>query len=237
MYLTYYFYSDPLVSSAFNAIQNYELTENETKTKDALLETILKAKTVASILSASDSPNIQRNHALKVVSLLSDWTTLNRIKLEDFENDPRFIKLCRLLGRSVSSGRQMERMDAFQTQDLNLVLGVAGDDEAAKLISGISLPQMIKVMTQLAQQKRRSTPLLRSLAYNISGNSEQLNLKQCADLLYSMASLNFSDTVLIARIGIDITAGLAKNEDRPAVVGSIITSLGLMRFRDPGKRM
>lgn len=221
------------MSSAFKSIKKNEPTENE----DTVLQTILNAKTVNSILSVSDSPNIQRNHALKVVSLLSDWTTLNRIKLEDFENDPRFIKLCRLLGRTVSSRKPMERMDAFQTQDLNLVLGVAGDDEAAKLISGISLPQMIKVMTQLSQQKRRSTPLLRSLAYNISGNSEQLNLKQCADLLYSMTSLNFSDTVLIARIGIDISAGLATNEDRPAVVGSIITSLGLMRFRDPGKLM
>lgn len=163
------------------------------------------------------------------------------MQLSDFENDARFIKLCRLLGRAVpkqqngGSAANQSKIAGFRTDDLNTVIGVAGDDEAAKLIASISIPQMIKVMSALAQKKRRSTPLLRSLAYNISNNSEQLDLKQCADLMYAMAVLNFPDTVLIGRISMDVQSGLTQNMDKPAAVGSIITSLGLLKYRDAGK--
>ncbi|XP_054747383.1 FAST kinase domain-containing protein 4 isoform X2 [Anastrepha obliqua] len=112
------------------------------------------------------------------------------------------------------------------------LLGVAGDDEAAKLIASISLPQMVKVMSTLAQRKRRSTPLLRSLAFNISSATEQLDLKQSADILFAMASLNFQDSVLAAKICADIQAVLPKNTEKSAVVGSILTSLGIMKYRD-----
>lgn len=166
------------------------------------------------------------------------------MQLADFENDTRFIKLCRLLGRAVpkqngtsAAAAQQGKIAGFRTDDLNTVIGVAGDDEAAKLIASISIPQMIKVMSALAQKKRRSTPLLRSLAYNISNNSEQLDLKQCADLMYAMAVLNFPDTVLIGRISMDVQSGLAQNKDKPAAVGSIITSLGLLKYRDAGKNL
>lgn len=124
------------------------------------------------------------------------------------------------------------KISGFRTDDLNTVLGVTGDDEAAKLIASISLPQMVKVMSSLAQKRRRSTPLLRSLAYNISSNSTILDLKQCADLLYSMAVLNFPDPMLIGRICTDLHSGLEKNTEKPAAVGSIITSLGLLKYRD-----
>lgn len=171
---------------------------------------------------------------------MAEWSSINRVQLADFENDARFIKLCRLLGRAVpkqngSTAANQSKIAGFRTDDLNTVIGVAGDDEAAKLIASISIPQMIKVMSTLAQKKRRSTPLLRSLAYNISNNSEQLDLKQCADLMYAMAVLNFPDTVLIGRISMDVQSGLAHNKDKPAAVGSIITSLGLLKYRDAGK--
>lgn len=136
---------------------------------------------------------------------------------------------------SAGNAANNQRITGFRTDDLNTVMGIAGDDEAAKLIATISVSQMIKVMSALAVKKRRSTPLLRSLAYNISSNSDRLDLKQCADLLYAMAVLNFPDSVLIARIGIDIQNGLAENIDKPAVVGSIVTSLGLLKFRNSGE--
>lgn len=127
-------------------------------------------------------------------------------------------------------------MSGFRTEDYNTVMSIAGSDEAAKLIATISVPQMIKVLSQLAAKKRRSTPLLRSLAYHISSSSETLDLKQCADLLYGMAMLNFPDSVLIARVGIDIQNGLAENKSKPAVIGSIVTSLGLLKFLNAGKQ-
>lgn len=209
--------------------------------KISIDEQIINAKTVAGLLKISElNSNISRNHALKIVSILAEWSSIKKAKLSDFENDPRFIKLCRILGRTVSksnlnnnnNNNNSNKISGFRTDDLNTVLGVTGDDEAAKLIASISLPQMVKVMSSLAQKKRRSTPLLRSLAYNISSKSTILDLKQCADLLYSMAVLNFPDSILISRICTDLHSGLEKNTDKPAAVGSIITSLGLMKYRD-----
>jgi hypothetical protein len=81
-----------------------------------------------------------------------------------------------------------------------------------------------------AQKKRRSTLLLRSLAFNISGSSEQLDMKQCAEFLYSTAVLNFSDPVLVSRIWLDVETGLGSNKDKSAMVGSILTSLGILKY-------
>lgn len=199
------------------------------------------------LLSVSESSGpLSRKHALKIVSMLAEWSSLNRAKIAEFENDARFLRVCRVLGRTMgksnnangSSGIEKnspKRISGFRTDDLNTVLGVAGDDEAAKLIASISLPQMVKVMSTLAQRKRRSTPLLRSLAFNISSTTEQLDLKQSADVLYAMAILNFQDSVLAAKICSDIQTTLPKNTEKSAVVGSILTSLGILKYRDLGR--
>jgi len=73
------------------------------------------------------------------VSTLADWASTSRVKLSEFEADPRFLKLCRMLGKENLNGKN----NLFS--DLSTVLGITGDDEAAKLISSISLPQMVKV--------------------------------------------------------------------------------------------
>lgn len=231
--------SDPMIAAAFESLTKDE-TDTTSSKRDQIDELILNANTVMGLLSIAESnAAITRKHALKIVSILAEWSSINRIQLSEFENDSRFIKLCRLLGRSVNKQQNEKtggnKITGFRTDDLNTVIGVAGDDEAAKLIASISVPQMIKVMSALAQKKRRSTPLLRSLANNISNNSVQLDLKQCADLLYAMAVLNFPDPVLIARISMDVQGGLLTNSDKPAAVGSIITSLGLLKYRDAGK--
>lgn len=218
-------------------------------------ERISKAQTVDHLLKIADSnAALTRRHALRIVSILAEWTSTNRVKLSEFENDNRFLRLCRLLGKNVMSteGGDMAQTsnasntvvksntfssnsNSFRAEDLNTVLSVAGDDEAAKLIASISLPQMVKVMTTLAIRKRRSTPLLRSLAFNISSATEQMNLKQCADVFYAMANLNFHDSVLAAKLCADIQICLSKNNDKSAVIGSILTSLGILKHRDLGK--
>lgn len=120
---------------------------------------------------------------------------------------------------------------------MNLVLGVTGDDEAAKLVETLSLQQMIKVLKNLALKKRRSTPLLRSLSYNISGKEEVLNIRQCSDVLFSMASLSFPDPVLIAKVSENIQQALKEpveeNLSKSSVVGSIFTSLAFLKYREP----
>lgn len=129
--------------------------------------------------------------------------------------------------------RSAKKIASFQTDDLNVVLGVTGDDEAAKLVATITLPQMVKVMKSLAMKKRRSTPLLRSLAFNISSKEHQLDIKQCGDVLYSMSVLNFPDPLLISKVCDDIQEEIKKPLDKPAIVGSIITSLAFLKYREP----
>jgi hypothetical protein len=88
---------------------------------------------------------LSRRYALRIVSQLADWTTSGRAKLSDFEADTRFVKLCRLLGRGLPQGSQSFEKEASGIGDLAVVLGVTGDDEAAKLVAGVSLNQMIRV--------------------------------------------------------------------------------------------
>lgn len=178
--------------------------------------------------------------SLQIVSILAEWTSIDRAKLTEFENDARFTKLCRMLGRAVknnnnnSSGNINRRLENFRNADLDTVLGVTGDDEAAKLVASITVEQMVKVLKNLSAKKRRSTPLLRSLAFNMSGKEEHLNIKQCSDVLYSIASLNFPEPVLISKLCDDIQLDIKKSEiKKSSTIGSMLTSLAFLKYREP----
>ncbi|KAH8278588.1 hypothetical protein KR018_005705 [Drosophila ironensis] len=235
-----------MVAAAFESLKN-DKDDKRGAASSNIDERIINAKTVNGLLAITENNTaFSRKHALRIVSILAEWSTIDRVKISEFENDTRFLRICRMLGRTVpkngaagaTNGSKSpvdgaaKRISGFRTDDLNTVLGVAGDDEAAKLIASISLPQMVKVMSTLAQRKRRSTPLLRSLAFNISSSSEPLDLKQSADVLYAMSTLNFQDSVLGAKVCADVQAALPKNVEKSAVVGSILTSLGILRYRD-----
>ncbi|XP_060802175.1 FAST kinase domain-containing protein 4 [Amyelois transitella] len=228
--------SKGLVAAAFASLNN---PDTEDKRKPSLKSVkqsksqqmdmqITKATDVNSLLVVAENSIVSRRHALKMVSILSEWSSSNKVKLGDFEKDPRFLKLCRILARTPTA----QAMSSLtMAEDLSTVLGITGDDEAARLISNLTLPQMIKVMKVLQQKGRRSTPLLRALSHNITKNSEVIDLKKSADLLYSMVSLNFPDPVLLDRICKDVIECLPSNEDRPAAVSSITVSLGLLKYR------
>lgn len=90
-------------------------------------------------------------------------------------------------------------------------------------------------MTTLTMRKRRSVSLLRSLAYNITANCEQLDLKQSADLLYSMCTLNFVDENLLTKICADVINELTTDVRKSSVIGSVVTSLGLLKYKNCGR--
>ncbi|XP_021708153.1 protein TBRG4 isoform X2 [Aedes aegypti] len=198
---------NPIVAAAFASLLQEDRHQgdstNATTVPSEIDEKIIMANTVNDLLKIPGQSKISRKQALKIVSILAEWSSI-----------------------------QKALASSLQVEDLQTVLGVTANDEAAKLIAGLTMPQMIKVMSSLAQKKKRSTPLLRSLAFNISSNTNKLNLKECGDLLYAMASLNFRDPVLTARICVDVESELASNKDKPAAIGSILTSLSLLRYRD-----
>lgn len=62
-----------------------------------------------------------------------------------------------------------------------------------------------------------------------------MDIKQCADLLYSISVLNFNDENLFERVANNIVNVLHKEEiNKSAVIGSILTSIGLLRYRSQG---
>ncbi|XP_058058743.1 FAST kinase domain-containing protein 3, mitochondrial [Anopheles bellator] len=233
---------NPIVAAAFASLRNddpgkEEPTSPTADSKQDILvdEMILKANTVAELLAVADATKVNRKQALKIVSILAEWSSIKKANLSDFEADARFVSLCSLLGRTGRAGKappKSAKRKELMGDDLNTVLEIAANDEAAKLIAGLTLPQMIKVMASLAQKKKRSIPLLRSLSFNIASNPGRMDLKECSDLLYAMASLNYRDVVLTGRICSDLDSELAKNEDKVAPIVSILTSLGMLRYRD-----
>lgn len=234
---------NPTIAAVFASLNDIDETSTDlTKGKGnrvSLDEVIMNAKTVNGLLTIAETqPDISRNHALKIVSILAEWSTIHKIKLNDFETDARFMRLCRILGRTINLKNANNNVNnrsksGFRSDDMSLVFGVTGDDEAAKLVATLTLQQMVKVIKNLAMKKRRSTPLLRSLSYNISGKEQVMDIKQCSDVLYSMASLNFPDPVLIAKISENIQESLKEPLEKSSVVGSILTSLAFLKYREP----
>ncbi|CAG9769332.1 unnamed protein product [Ceutorhynchus assimilis] len=195
---------------------------------------LANAKTVDELLAVSEGNGVSRKHALRVVSILSNWTSSRKIELRDFENDPRFVRLCRVLTKSSPPTKSSKViLTPSKGTDLNTVLNITADEEAAKLVGNISLPQMVKVLTTLSIKRRRSILLLRSLAFNIAGSPEKMDIKQCADLFYSLSSLNFYDENVFEKTANNIIEILQKDTIRKSsVVGSILTSVGLLKYKN-----
>lgn len=125
-----------MVAAVFASLQ--ENNEIRTPLTD---DKISKARNINELLSISKGNGISRQHALKVVSTLAEWSSSGKTKLSEFENDERFIKLCRILSR----GAKVNRVIASRNEDLSTVLSVTADDEAARLVNNLTLPQMVKV--------------------------------------------------------------------------------------------
>lgn len=68
----------------------------------------------------------------------------------------------------------------------------------------------------------------------MSGIPYTLDIKQCGDVLYSAASLNFYDENLLEKVCADVCRGLTADVKRSSALGSILTSLGLLRFKEIG---
>lgn len=195
---------------------------------------ITNAETVSELLQLSEK-NLNQQNAMAIVTKLSALTVSKDADVKDFERDYRFLKICKILSRldSTNETKSIIHKEQLKSAELDMVLSIAGDDEALKIIESLSLPQKVKVFSSLARKKTRSIPVLKTLATTISSHSGQLNLKECSDLLFAMTSLNFIDEMLLSRISIDINEELRKNLDKTAVVGSIVTSMGFIKFKDP----
>lgn len=206
-----------------------------------LVQLIDKADTLNELLAIAIEPKIDRIHALKIVSRLAEWSSAGKVKPSDFENNPQFIRVCSLLTTAgeteISKKQPVAASPSMKSKELELILNVAGEAESSKLIHGLQLPQMVKVLSALAQQRARSLSLLRQLSYSISSHKHKLNLKECSDIFYASTVLNFHDALLLTRASMD-TIAILENENsiniKAAPIGSIIKSIGFLKFKETG---
>ncbi|XP_015589908.1 FAST kinase domain-containing protein 4 [Cephus cinctus] len=213
----------------FKSLKNTDQVK-DSQQNDTLI--ITSTTTVNELLKIANQRNITRENAFKIVSTLMEWSNHGKVQLSEFEMDKRFLNLCQLIGNvNKKHPAKNEARRQHSIDELATFFGLTEVNEATKKVSDISLPEMIKVMTALAQKKRRPIPLLRSLAYNISRVSSTLTIKQSADLLYSMAILSFPDEVLMQKISSGLLETVPRTDKSP-VIGSILTSLGLLRYKD-----
>lgn len=209
---------------------------NKKLSSENIDELIGKANTLNELLAIADRRYIDRIQALKIVSILAEWSAAGKVKPTDFENNTRFIRVCSLLTANADNKQKSTKAkDLVQSKEMEMILNVAGEDESAKLIQNLHLPQMVKVLTALAQKRTRSLPLLRNLSYSISNSMAKLNLKECSDVFFAMTVLRYHDGMLMSRISMDIIANLESSDNsKAAPVGSIVTSLGYLKFKNTG---
>lgn len=110
----------------------------------------------------------------------------------------------------------------FSVSDLN---------ESFADVKGISLVESVKLMSSLATRQRRVKPLLKALADNINNTKSELGIKNIADILYSMAKLNFRNELLLKKLSTDLQKAI-ENVDQSPIIGSILTSLGMLKYRN-----
>lgn len=79
------------------------------------------------------------------MSVLSNWTSDGKIKIGDFEKDPRFLRLCKILTKNYASKSVKNIQPALSNNDLSTILNITADEEAAKIITDLSISQMLRV--------------------------------------------------------------------------------------------
>lgn len=178
--------------------------------------------------------NKDQNVAKKILSKLSVWMQQDQIRASDFVSDTRFLTVCNVLAIDAETIVQsvLVKKPVIQSRQLDTIIGIASDKRAADICEALPIEQNLQVLAGLAKEKSRSIIVLRTIAQKINEYAGDLNLRDCSSIFYAMASLQFENEVLLAKVGEHVLKQLQSNTDKMAVVGSIITSLGKLRYRD-----
>ncbi|XP_008204920.1 FAST kinase domain-containing protein 4 isoform X1 [Nasonia vitripennis] len=220
-----------LITAAFKSLleppdKKEEITENITKLNDR----INAATTVDEVLSTVENPEFNSQNAYSVVYVLCNWVTAGKIKMDEIQTDKRYLKICSMLGIKTNTAVVNRKQDEDDNYN-SAVYGLLQTEKTKKQIERFNVYEIITVLSTLAAKQKRTTPLLRMLTSEIANTKENLNIKQLGDILYSVAVLNFYDEVLMKKVSKDLYTAIPSNE-RHAVIGSILTSLGVLRYRN-----
>lgn len=185
------------------------------------------------------------------IGALSTTTTLQKIALQEYEesknsmvnrvfkklNDDKLSKsnnVTKTTDSIIKNKRKETKQTSIEkvmTPNVNMSFSVGDLNESFADVKGISLMESVKLMSSLATRQRRVKPLLQTLADNISNTKTKLGIKNIADVLYSMARLNFRNELLLKKLSSDLQI-VIENVDQSPIIGSILTSIGMLRYRN-----
>lgn len=172
--------------------------------------------------------------AMRILSKLALWMRDNQIQTSEFVSDARFLALCGVLSSdSETIVKSLSKAEPqIQSKQLDTIMDIAGDRRAADICEILPIEQNLQVLASLAKEKSRSILVIRTISEKITKYAANLNLKDCSGIFYAYATFSYDDEVVLAKVGEHVLRELQMNTDKMAVVGSIVTSLGKLRYRD-----
>ncbi|XP_015120725.1 FAST kinase domain-containing protein 4 [Diachasma alloeum] len=182
------------------------------------------------LLSSMNTKFINYKQAIHTMTLLSQQVDKGAIDLKTLESDERYKKLCRIITRKSGAANAAKSGEGEGSKSLEKTFSVDDLLESTE-VKKLPLAQSIQLFCGLAVRQRRPRPLLRGLAENIMKSSTSLTIKNVADILYSMARLNFVEEDLLVKLSEGLREKIPGVRQSP-IIGSILTSLGMMRYRD-----
>ncbi|XP_063981820.1 FAST kinase domain-containing protein 4 [Diachasmimorpha longicaudata] len=183
---------------------------------------------IESLLSSINEKFISYKQAQHTITLLSQQVEKGNVDLKTLGSDERYMRFCRIIAKKVST-TTVKSTDGEIISEQNVL--TVGDLHNPVEVGTLPLAQAVQIFCGLAVRQRRPRPLLRGLAENIIKNSSALTIKNIADILYSMARLNFTEEDLLVRLCEDLRKKIPQINQSP-IIGSVLTSLGMMRYRD-----
>lgn len=199
--------------------------DKSNKLNDKKFKPTNEAKDLLKVVDKDDIPHVT---AVMIITTLHQMVDHGKLNKTDFENDWRYQKLCRILAKSTinHSSALINKTKLIDSTSIDL-----SEIDSSANIYNLTTSAAVKFMAGLAAKQKRVKPLLQSLAENIGQNTKSLSLKQVSDILYSMAILNFADEPLLLKLS-DHLKNQIKTIRQSPIIGSIATSLGLMRYRN-----
>ncbi|NXV09652.1 FAKD4 protein, partial [Cettia cetti] len=102
------------------------------------------------------------------------------------------------------------------------------EDKALELAEHLSPEELCRVAQALAQQQRRSVPLLRALSYHLLQKPAELPVPLLTDLLYAYSKLSFQQPQVLHRLSLELQPHLGSLS--PAQVSRCARSLASLRW-------
>lgn len=208
--------------------------------------------TAYDLLELADSANPFL--AKEILGRLGEMCVSGKIVRVSLENDDRFKSLVSKAQNAIVSKPNPESRAANNTPKLtqqaqpnpipgpvarkhiitpiSLLAQIASEKSEADIVNDMNTSQLVQVLTSFSRENVRCQSTLRQVADKIVAKNDPLELRDYSGILYSMAKLSFYDDALLSSVSKNVQNLLSTEEKHPSYIGSIITSIGYLRYKD-----